>query len=66
MSGLHHFKVRSKLTPRFIVPLKILEKRGEVSYQLELSPQLSDVHDAFISLHILLRDEVIWYFNLCK
>jgi hypothetical protein len=24
-----------------------LEKRGEVSYQLELPPQLSDVHDLF-------------------
>jgi hypothetical protein len=24
-----------------------LEKRGEVAYQLELSPQLSDVHDVF-------------------
>jgi hypothetical protein len=24
-----------------------LEKRGEVAYQLELSPQLSDVHDLF-------------------
>jgi hypothetical protein len=27
--------------------LKILEKRGEVAYQLELPPQLSDVHDVF-------------------
>jgi hypothetical protein len=25
-----------------------LEKRGEVAYQLELLPQLSDVHDAFL------------------
>jgi hypothetical protein len=25
----------------------ILEKRGEVAYQLELLPQLSDVHDVF-------------------
>jgi hypothetical protein len=24
-----------------------LEKRGEVAYQLELSPQLSDMHDMF-------------------
>jgi hypothetical protein len=47
MRGLHHFKVRGKLAPRFIGPFKILEKRGEVTYQLELSPQLSDVHDVF-------------------
>jgi hypothetical protein len=24
-----------------------MEKRGEVAYQLELPPQLSDVHDVF-------------------
>jgi hypothetical protein len=47
MRGLRHFKVRGKLAPRFIEPFKILEKRGEVSYQLELPPQLSDVHDVF-------------------
>jgi hypothetical protein len=47
MRGLHRFKVRGKLTPRFIGPFKILEKRGEVAYQLELPPQLSDVHDVF-------------------
>jgi hypothetical protein len=47
MRGLHRFMVRDKLTPRFIGPFKILEKRGEVAYQLELLPQLSDVHDVF-------------------
>jgi hypothetical protein len=47
MRGLHRFKVRGKLAPRFIVPFKILEKRGEVAYQLELLPQWSDVHDVF-------------------
>jgi hypothetical protein len=47
MRGLHRFKVRGKLAPRFIGPFKILEKRCEVAYQLELPPQLSDVHDVF-------------------
>jgi hypothetical protein len=47
MRGLRRFKVRDKLAPRFIGPFKILEKRGAVAYQLELPPQLSDVHDVF-------------------
>jgi hypothetical protein len=47
MRGLHRFKIRGKLAPRFIGPFKILEQRGEVAYQLELPPQLSDVHDVF-------------------
>jgi hypothetical protein len=47
MSGLYHFEVRAKLAPRFTGPFKILEKRGKVAYQLELPPQLSDVHDIF-------------------
>jgi hypothetical protein len=47
MRGLHRFKIRGKLAPRYIRPFKILEQRGEVAYQLELPPQLSDVHDVF-------------------
>jgi hypothetical protein len=47
MRGLRRFKVRGKLAPRFIGRFKILEKRGEVAYQLELPSQLSDVHDVF-------------------
>jgi hypothetical protein len=47
MRGLRHFKIWGKLTLRFIGPFKILEKRGEVAYQLELPPQLSDMHVVF-------------------
>jgi hypothetical protein len=47
MRGLHHFKVRGKLAPRFIGSFKITEKRGEVTYQLELPSQLSDVYNVF-------------------
>jgi hypothetical protein len=52
MRGLRHFKVQGKLAPRFIGPFRILEKRGEVAYQLELLPQLSDVHDVFQVSHL--------------
>jgi hypothetical protein len=41
------FKIGGKLAPRYIGPFKILEQRGEVAYQLELPPQLSDVNDVF-------------------
>jgi hypothetical protein len=47
MRGLRRFRVRGKLALRFIGPFKILEKRGEVAYQLGLPPQLSNVHDVF-------------------
>jgi hypothetical protein len=47
MRGLRRFKVPGELTPRFIGPFKILEKRAEPTYQLELPPQLSDMHDIF-------------------
>jgi hypothetical protein len=47
VGGMRCFKVRGKLSRRFIRPFKILEKRGEVAYQLELLPQLSDVRDVF-------------------
>jgi hypothetical protein len=48
--GLHRFKIRGKLAPRYIGPFRTLEKRGQVAYQLELPKQLSDVHDVF---HVL-------------
>jgi hypothetical protein len=44
--GLQRFNVRGKLSPRFIGPF-IVERRGEVAYQLELPAQLSGVHDVF-------------------
>jgi hypothetical protein len=47
MRGLRRFKVRGKLAPRFIGSFMILEKRGELAYQLKLSSILSDVHNVF-------------------
>jgi hypothetical protein len=45
MRGTRRFKVKGKLAPRYVGPFKIIDRKGEVAYQLELPPQLLDVHD---------------------
>jgi hypothetical protein len=47
MRGTRRFKVKGKLAPRYVGPFKIISRKGEVAYQLQLMPQLSDVHDVF-------------------
>jgi hypothetical protein len=47
LRGMRRFKVKGKLSPRFIGPFLILKRVGEVAYQLELPDHLSDVHDVF-------------------
>jgi hypothetical protein len=47
MRGTRRFKVKGKLAPRYASPFKIMSRKGEVAYQLELPPHLSDVYDVF-------------------
>jgi hypothetical protein len=47
MRGTRRFQVKGKLAPRYVGPFKIVDHKGEVAYQLELPPQLSDVQDVF-------------------
>jgi hypothetical protein len=47
MRGMRRFKIKGKLSPRYIGLFKILERKCEVAYQLELPDSLSDVHDVF-------------------
>jgi hypothetical protein len=47
MRGTHRFRVKEKLATRYVGPFKIIDCKREVTYQLELPPQLSEVHDVF-------------------
>jgi hypothetical protein len=47
MRGTCRFRVKGMLAPRYVRPFKIIDCKGEVAYQLELPPQLSEVHDVF-------------------
>src|SRR3954470_5502930 len=47
MRGTHRFGIKGKLAPRYIGPFRILSRSGPVAYRLELSWNLSQVHDVF-------------------
>jgi hypothetical protein len=47
LRGMRRFKVKGKLSPRFIGPFIIFRRVGEIAYQLELPDNLSDVHNVF-------------------
>jgi hypothetical protein len=45
--GMRRFKVKDKLSPRFIGPFRMFRRVGEMAYQLELPDHLSGVLDVF-------------------
>ena len=47
MRSVKRFNMKGKLAPRYVGPFKVLHRRGEVAYQLELPKKLSGVHDVF-------------------
>src|SRR3954462_11358770 len=47
LKGTQRFGIKGNLAPCYIGPFRILAKRGQVAYQLELPPHLSRVHDVF-------------------
>jgi hypothetical protein len=38
MMGTSRFKVKGKLTPRYVRPFKVIDSKGEIAYHLELPP----------------------------
>ena len=47
LKGMQRFHVRGKLAPRYIGPFRILKRKGEATYKLELPAELKDFHDVF-------------------
>nr|GFC18742.1 putative reverse transcriptase domain-containing protein [Tanacetum cinerariifolium] len=45
--GVVRFGKRGKLNPRYVGPFKVLEMIGDVAYKLDLSEDLSKVHNTF-------------------
>ncbi|XP_071727896.1 uncharacterized protein [Rutidosis leptorrhynchoides] len=60
--GKIQFRKRGKLAHRFIGPLKILTRGGEVAYRLELPKELAGIHNTFhvSHLHKCLADNSTW------
>jgi hypothetical protein len=47
LRGVKRFGIKGKLAPRFIGPFKVLSRKGEFAYELELPEILSAVHNVF-------------------
>ena len=47
MKGMQRFGIKGKLVPRFIGPFRVVGKRGDLAYQLELPSTFANVHDVF-------------------
>lgn len=47
MNGVMRFGKKEILSPKYIGPYKTIRRVGQVSYELELPPELSTVHPVF-------------------
>jgi hypothetical protein len=63
LRGMRRFKVKGKLSPRFIGTFWIFRQVGEMAYQLELPDNLSYVHSMCLNLRSIsasLRNSYLW------
>ena len=44
MKSTRRFGIKGKLAPKYVGPFKIVSKRGDLAYQLELPSNLSLIH----------------------
>jgi hypothetical protein len=51
LRGVKIFGVKGNLAPHFVGPFKVLSRKGEVAYELELPKSLSAVHNVFHVSH---------------
>jgi len=47
MKGVQRFGVKRKLVPRYVGPYKIIERKRNVAYKLQLPPKMSAIFDVF-------------------
>ena len=59
MRGVLRLGRRSKLSPRFIGPFRVLDKVNPTAYRLELPPELGRIHDVFHVSQLRLFEEPV-------
>ena len=47
IKGVQRFVVKRKFAPRYVGPYKITERKGNVTYKLQLPPEISAIFDVF-------------------
>ncbi|XP_070049476.1 uncharacterized protein [Nicotiana tomentosiformis] len=56
MKGIMRFGKKGKLSPRYVVPYRFIQRIGQVAYILELPPKISLVHPVF---HVSILKKVV-------
>jgi len=71
MRSVRRFNMKGKLAPRYVGPFRILRRRGEVAYQLELPASMSGITMCSMcrnkrNVCECLRNKFLWKSSLLK